>query len=202
MKKDLMRTGKKVVEKNLVMTTGGNISFRRGNVVYIKAKGTSLSSKNKKDYVSIDLKTGKCKGGIPSSEKYMHIACYKVRSDIKAVLHLHPVFSTAVANSKIKPGAVSYELVALLGSEILKAKYKPSGSHELAKEISRLIKKANAVLMPNHGLVVVGKTLKEGLKRALAVERACQTLIFSRLLGLFNFLPKKEAKRIISLYRK
>ena len=132
----------------------------------------------------------------------MHLACYRKRPDIKAVLHLHPVFSTAVANSKIKLKTISYELAASLGSELVRAKYKPSGSRSLAKEIGRLIKKHNAILMPNHGIIVVGNSLDSALKRVFAVERACQTLVFSRLLGIHSFLPKKEAKRIMALYNK
>ena len=130
----------------------------------------------------------------------MHIACYQKRLDIDTVLHLHPVFSTAVANSKIKLGAIIYELSASLGSELVRAKYKPSGSKALAKEISKLIKTHNAILMPNHGIIVIGKGLYSTFKRAFTVERACKTLIFSRLLGLFSFLPKKEAKRIAKVY--
>ena len=102
----------------------------------------------------------------------------------------------------MKPGLITYELAAILASELTKAKYKPSGGKALAVEIGRLIKKSNAILMPNHGLLTVGKTPDEALERALAVERACQTLIFSRLLGTFKFLPKNEAKRIIKLYEK
>jgi L-fuculose-phosphate aldolase len=208
----LIKIGKKAVEEKFVVASGGNISARRGGFVFIKTSGPGLGSPDKKDYAKVNLKTGKPVNPPsasprgehtrqPSSELPFHIACYKARSDIGAVIHLHPVFSTAVANSAVKPGAISYELLACLGSELLKAKPKPAGSFALAKEVARLIKKTNAILLPNHGLITVGKTIDAAFTRALAVERACQTLIFSRLLGLHKFLPRKEAKRIISLYR-
>jgi len=202
LRKKLIKIGKSIVKDGLALDTGGNISARSGNTIFIKAKKISLSSGNINSYVLLDLQTGKCKKGTPSSEKYMHIACYKKRPDIDTVLHLHPVFSTAVANSKIKLGPISYELSASLNSELVRAKHKPSGSQALAKEISKLISKCNAILMPNHGIIVVGKGLKRTFERALAVERACKTLIFSRLLGLSSFLPKKEAKRIAKIYDK
>ncbi|OGW76134.1 MAG: hypothetical protein A2Z72_01235 [Omnitrophica bacterium RBG_13_46_9] len=200
----LIRIGRKAVKYKLVFASGGNISVRYGCGMYIKTKGARLDSSNGKNYMWADLNTGRrtAKVGIvPSAEKYMHGACYKARKDINAVLHFHPVFSTAVANSRIKLGPISYELLACLGSGILRAKYKPAGSMSLAIEIASLLKKTNAVLMPNHGLLTVGRDLDEAFERALAVERACQTLVFSRLLGLFTFLPKKEAKRIIAFTR-
>jgi len=197
----LIKTGKKVVRQGLVVAKGGNISARAGDYMYIKTKGSMLDSPRIHDYTRVNIKTLECTGGVPSSEKYVHLACYKERDDIRAVLHLHPVFCTAVANSKLKVKPVSYELLASLGSEIAKASYKPAGSRKLASEIAAKIKKSNAVLMPNHGVVVVAKDLETALERALVVERACQTLVFSRMLGLPGFLPKKEARRIISLYK-
>jgi len=202
MRKKLIIIGKKSVKKNLVSASGGNISARCGNYIYIKAKKTRLDSSKPNDYVLVDLRTQKTKKGFPSSEKPMHIACYTARPDVGAVVHVHPVFSTAVANSNMKLGLLTYEIAATLASNLVRACYKPSGSRALAGEIGRLIKKSNAILMPNHGLLTVGKTPDEAFERALAVERACQTLIFSRLLGAFKFLPKNEAKRIIKLYKK
>ncbi len=196
----MAKTGKKIVQKGLVVASGGNISAKSNGCMFIKAKGTGLDDRKPSCYVCVDLKTGKSRKGIPSSEKYMHMACYKARPGVKAVVHIHPVFATAVANSRVPLKAVSYELLACLGSEMVRAKYKPSGSRALAREIGSKIKKYNAVLMPNHGILVVADTLDTAFKRAEAVERACMTLIFSRLMGVTKFLPRKEAARIIKLY--
>jgi L-fuculose-phosphate aldolase len=196
---ELVKTGRRIVKSGLVISSGGNISARHGSLIYIKRKGVGLDS-DRKDYVCVDIKTGKCLDGVPSVERQMHMACYKRRDDINAVVHLHPVFSTAVANSHIKLGPISYELLSCLGSGLCRARYKPSGSAALAGEISSLIGRHNAILMPNHGILVVAKTLGQAYQRAHSCERACQLLVFSRLLGAYSFLPKKEAKRIISLY--
>lgn len=200
-RKDLIKTGKHLVKDKFVIANGGNISVRTGHFIYIKAKGACLDSPKKRDYVRIDLRTNKPTAGIPSSEQYIHIACYKKRPDIKAVLHLHPVFSTAVANSRIKLGPISYELLSSLGSPLVRARYKPAGSAKLAREIPSVVRKANGILLPNHGLLALGEDLDVALERAVAIERACKVLVFSRLLGLYRFLPRREAKRIISFYR-
>jgi len=198
--KELINVGRKLVKDGLVVASGGNISARCGDKVLIKARKYPLDSKSPESFVLMDM-SGDCKAGEPSSEKYMHLACYTARPDVNAVIHLHPVFSTAVANSSIKMGQVSYELAACLASDLKKAVYKASGSKELAREISRVIKRCNAVLMPNHGIITVGKDIETAYQRAVACERACQTLIFSKLLGLSRFLPRKEALRIMRLYK-
>jgi L-fuculose-phosphate aldolase len=197
----LARTGRTAARKRYVVGTGGNISARRGRFMYIKAGGASLASATPRDYLCVDITTGKHARRTPSAETLMHLACYRTRPDARACAHLHPVFSTAVANAAISLGPVSYELLAVVRSGVVRARYKSAGSRALAGEIERLIKKANAILMPNHGLLAVGGTPDEALARAEAVERACQTLVFSRLFGLSRFLPKKEAKRIINMYK-
>jgi L-fuculose-phosphate aldolase len=205
LRKDLVSAGRSIVRAGLVVASGGNISARIGSTMFIKSRGSRLDSSDPDEYVAVDVGTLKQISGLgkyePSSEKLMHQACYAVRKDINAVLHLHPVFSTAVSNSKVKAGPITYELAACLGSHMIKAKYKPSGSKALAMEIRRLIKAHNAILMPNHGILVVGDNIGKAAERAKAVERACQILVFSRLLGVYKFLPKKEADRIISIYR-
>ncbi|MDD4203346.1 MAG: class II aldolase/adducin family protein [Candidatus Omnitrophica bacterium] len=203
--KTLIKYGKKAIKDKLVIALGGNISIRQKDHILIKAKGVSLSTSKAENYIKVFIDVGAdlcvCpKQEKPSSEVAFHLACYKARKDINAVVHVHPVFSTAVANSNIKLECVSYEEAAALCSQIIRSKYFPSGSIALAKEIGKCVKTHNAILMPNHGSITVGKDLGQAYTRALAVERACQTLVASRSLGTMKFLPKNEAKRIIEIY--
>lgn len=195
---DLIKVGQRLYREGYVISKGGNISIRRGNYIYIKRRGAPLSTSRPADYIAVELRTGKCRSGaIPSTEKSLHILAYRTRPDINTVLHLHPVFSTAVANSKLKVGFVSYELISVLHSPLVKARYRPAGSISLAEEVARLLRRSNAVLMPNHGIVVVADSIMSGYERVRAVERACQILIFTRLTRLYKFLPVREARRII-----
>src|SRR3989338_6734727 len=129
-RKILVEFGRKIVNERLVLATGGNISARNGNCIYIKAKSARLDSPDVKTYVSVNLQSGKCKDGIPSSEACVHIACYKARKDINAIFHLHPVFSTTVANADTKIKFKGYELLSCLGSEVVRSRYKPAGSEK------------------------------------------------------------------------
>ncbi len=64
------------------------------------------------------------------------------------------------------------------------APYAPSASQELADAASsELAKGRNAVLLANHGVVVVGRDLREAARRALEVERLAKIYIGAALLG-------------------
>lgn len=200
--KDLVNTGKEISRAGLIIGEGGNISARSGNVIYIKKKAVMMAKAKTADYIPVDIKTGKPlrKMDKPSTEIYLHLACYRARKDIGAVIHTHPVFATAVgiANIDIKP--ISYEMAVNLKSHVAKIGYIKTGTPQLGKEVGRAVRRHNAVLLKNHGLVTVGKDLQEALLRTLAVERAAMTYIFCKVLGKIGFLKREEYLQFFSSY--
>lgn len=182
--RDLIKIGKKIYKLSLVIGEGGNISARCDDLVYIKKKGASMAAGKKSDYVAIDIYTGKSlrKNSEPSSEIHMHLACYKARKDVGAVIHTHPVFATALAAAgrRIKP--LTYEALVNVKSDIAWIGFLAPGSRRLGKAVGQAVKKHNAVLLKNHGLLTVGRDLKEALLRTIVVERAAMTCVASRML--------------------
>ena len=98
MKKDVVKFGKLLYDKDLTSATSGNISVFDGKSVFITATGTALGFLNEDDVVEIDLDGNELENGKKaSSEKKMHLAIYKLRPDIKAIIHCHSPFATAFA---------------------------------------------------------------------------------------------------------
>lgn len=183
--KELPAIGKKIDRYGLVIGEGGNISARRGRVVYIKRRNASMAAGKTADYIPIDVNTGKpighgCK---PSTETPMHLACYRARKDVKAVIHTHPIFVTAMGISGISFKSLSYEARVYLKSSIAAVPYIKPGSAALGKTVGRAIKKHNAVILKNHGLVTVGKDIKEAFLRTLATERAALIYVLCKLIS-------------------
>ena len=123
--KNLIAIGRKIESCGLVIGEGGNISARCGDVMYIKRKGVSLAGKKLADYIPVEIKTGKIIGkiGEPSTEIDMHLACYKARKDIGAVVHTHPVFITALGIAAVGLERVSYEAKVHLKGGIVSLPY-------------------------------------------------------------------------------
>ena len=177
--KDLLKIGKKISQAGLIIGEGGNISTRQGNIVYIKRRAASMGNAKLTDYIPLNIKTGKPlrKRDLPSTEIYMHLACYRTRKDIGAVIHTHPVFATAVAIANVDIKPVTYELGVNVKSPIAKIGHVKPGTPALGRAVGRAIRKHNALLLKNHGLVTVGRDLEEAFLRTLAVERAALTLM-------------------------
>ena len=192
--KDLINIGKDIDRCGLIIGEGGNISAKSGRIIYIKKRAASMGKAGVNDYIPIDIKTGEPlrEKDKPSTEIYMHLACYRARKDIGAVIHTHPVYATAlgIANIDIKP--LSYEMAVNLKSHIARLNYVRAGTPELGRAVGRAVKEHNAVLLKNHGVVTIGKNLQEAFLRTLAVERAASGYICCRILGKVMFLKRSD----------
>jgi L-fuculose-phosphate aldolase len=190
--RNLAELGRKVSRYGFVIGEGGNISARDGDIVYIKRKGASMGEATANAYIPLDIKTGKPlrKTDKPSTEIYMHLECYRTRKYIGAVIHSHPVFTTAlgILNVNLKP--LSYEMAVNLNSDIARIGYMKPGTPQLGRAVGRAIRKHNAILLKNHGLVTVGRNLDEAFLRTLAIERGASVYICCKLLGKVGFSKK------------
>jgi L-fuculose-phosphate aldolase len=135
------------------------------------------------DLVEIDLRSGATRGRRrPSSEWRMHALVYEKRPDVHAVVHHHGPWSTAAAVARVTVPVVVDEAADI--GEIPTAPYAPSASEELAEIVSTsLTRECNAVFLANHGVITVGRSLREAVRRAHQVERSTQIYIGALILG-------------------
>lgn len=200
-KKELVDLGRKLTDKGLVVGPGGNTSARLGNIIYMKASGITFEKATESDYIGVDLKTGEVVYGQkkPTCEILMHLECYLGREDISAVVHTHPPYAIAYAMLGKTLKQFTPDFVAVINSDVPTIKYVIPAGKELATEVSKTIKKYNAVLMANHGLLTVGTNLKEAYYRTLLVEDSCKTVISAQSLGRMRYFTKKEVDAVDNL---
>jgi ribulose-5-phosphate 4-epimerase/fuculose-1-phosphate aldolase len=86
-----------------------------------------------------------------------------------------------VAGLDIPP--VLDELVVLTGGPIRVADYALPETQELGRNAMTTLRFRQGVLLQNHGLITVGRTLQETQEINELVERAAQVFVLSRILG-------------------
>lgn len=171
---------RRLYKYKLTTTSGGNISvLMRDNTILITPSSSDKGSMRSDEIGHMELE-GRIIGPEfkPSIESEMHIAIYKVRPDVRAVVHAHPVTASAfsASNSKINTRYIS-ESYAILG-EIAYSEYFNMGTEDLADAVADAAIHANCVVMRNHGALTVGETLFEAFDRMEVLENAAQiTLI-------------------------
>lgn len=201
LRKQLARFGKRIADEHLVVGPGGNISARIRNRMLIKASGVPLEEARPEDYIALDIATGTAleKGGRPSSEVPMHLACYRVRPDVGAVVHTHPPFATGVACAGVTLRPMFPDFVAIIGSDVPTLPFVIPCGEELAMVVSQAVSKANAALMGNHGAITVGANLREAFYRAMLLEVAAQGLVAGTIVGKMRYLSREEVDTIRGL---
>ena len=184
-KKLLVAYGKKLLDKNLVAGTSGNLSLRgQADEIYITPSGMDYLEITEDDIVKINF-MGEILEGVkkPSSEWMMHVEIYKNYPNYNAIVHTHPPIATAFAVSRKKIPLILIEMKPFLGGEIEVAPFKPSGSLELAKSLIPYLKKSNSCLLANHGVVSCGKNIESAFLSAEYVEDAAKIYYYSLNIG-------------------
>jgi L-fuculose-phosphate aldolase len=162
----------------------GNVSLKTSEGIYITATRTLKANASPDDVCLIDLNGNLLEGKRPpSTESAMHTFLYASRRDIGGIVHTHPPCATAFAAAQ-KPinQAVFPEVILDVGPVPL-ALYATPGGEEVPRSLAPFARWANAVLLANHGVVVVGETLDEAFYRTEKLEHAAKTLILAQSLG-------------------
>ncbi len=193
--------GKRLTQKGVVGTFEGNISVidRENRKVYITPSGQAKELLTP-DMIAICDEEGnyidRREGLKSSSETIMHLAMYKMREDINAVIHCHAPFCTAFAvnHEPIRTKAIA-EINVMFNGEIPLLPYGEPGTIHLVDGYEQH-KDKDVVLLANHGMLAVGKDLITAYGNTITVEMAAKILFISRLMGKNVDIPETELAKL------
>jgi L-fuculose-phosphate aldolase len=192
--------GRRVMQSGLSAGTGGNISARDGDIVWMKAGGLAMDELTPANLCGIDAATGRQVRGelTPTSELNMHLAVYRARADVQAVFHVHPPCLSGVVSAGIQYRHLVSESVFYLG-RVVTIPYVTPTTRALAEAVAAAVVEGDTLLMPNHGLLATGATMREAFHRCMVAEDAAQALVAARIVGTPRFLTDEEVRAIRAL---
>lgn len=200
-KEDVAYFMRRLYNQRLTTTSGGNISLRLENQVYITPSQTDKAIIKAEEVgvlsISGENQTPHLK---PSMESKMHLAIYHLRPDVKAIVHAHPVFATSFCISKkeIKTNLAG-ESWAVVGVPV-KADYRLMGTKDLADVVATASLNGNVILLENHGVLAVGESLMQAYDRLEVTEAAAKVTFITDLMGERKELKASELKEIDKLF--
>lgn len=199
----IVTTGRRLYERRILASIEGNMSVRLpDDRIVATPSGINKGFMEPADMVVTDLEgipEEPEAGGKPSSEIRMHLAIYRVRPDLKAIVHAHPTVATgyAVAGRQL-PAAVLAEIVATLGC-IPIAPYGTPSTDELAEAVIGPIRNYDALLLANHGALTAGDSLQQAEERMYQLEHFAEVSLVAELLGGPQPFSVEEVERLSSL---
>lgn len=186
--------GVELVESGLVDGTWGNISARvSAELLAITPTGRDYRSLGAEDIVLVDIATGESEGGRPSTETPLHLALYRERPEIGAVVHTHSMSASTVAAARREVPPILDDFAQIVGPSLRTADYAIPGSGRMAKVVVKAMRGRMAALLANHGAIAVGRGMKEALLCARMVEKGCRVFIEAEFLGGAKPLAPVEA---------
>jgi L-fuculose-phosphate aldolase len=206
-KQEVMDACRRIVAAGLVAGSSGNVSRRvvgpdGAPLVIITPTRLPYHRLTVDDILVIDMEGDPVEGeGVPSSETLVHLAAYRARADVGAVIHTHSLYASALSVAGLEIPPIFDEQVVFLGGPVSVAEYAIAGGQELADNACAALGEGNAVLLSNHGVVGVGADLDEAASICELVERLAQVYVFAHGLGQVRPLPENAVEVEKKIFR-
>lgn len=194
--------GKLLYDRGYVAANDGNLSMKvEPDRLLVTPSGVSKGRLTPDMLLVTDLEGNVLEGNRhPSSETKMHLAVYRGRPDVGAVVHAHPPVSTAFAVCRrgMETPYLS-ELVTGLGAVPCTPSFAMLSTDEVPRSVEPYLADHCAVLLANHGALTWGEDLWEAFDRMETVEHTAKILLNARLLGDPVALTQEETAELRSM---
>lgn len=195
----LEKYANELVNSGLVVGAGGNLSMRDEEYMYISPSGFDLKDINKDQWVKVNIETGEVYGDLkPSSEILMHLVCFQENPEINAVLHAHPTYSVAVSSAGKDIPPLFPDFPAMI-KQVAYIDYIIPTTELLANEVVKYVKENEVIVLRNHGVITLGKTMKEAYFFMQLTEESAKVYSISQLFGGARILTDEECESLRNL---
>jgi L-fuculose-phosphate aldolase len=202
---DIVEVGRRIAQRGYVAANDGNISVRiDDSSILCTPTGVAKGYMTPDMIAKVDIASGrKLEGEFPiSSETKMHLAVYKERPDVGAVVHAHPPYATGFAVAGIPlTRCVLPEVIISMGSIPLCVYGTPS-TMEIPESMMSYIDKHDAFLLANHGALTVGADVFQALFRMESMEHFAHISFVARTLGKENVLNQEQFNKLVDVRKK
>lgn len=199
-RREIVRVGKLLYERSLVVAADGNVSVRLDDGRIIATPTQVCKGRMTEDALAVvDIDGKSLNDTRVSSEIKMHLLIYRERDDVKSVVHAHPPHGTAfaVAGLSIDQPVLS-EVILTLGCVPLTPYGTPS-TEELTDAMRPFVKQHNALLMANHGAVAYGSDVWQAFDRMETLEHTAKITILSRIVGRPQNISPGDIEKLINV---
>jgi len=204
LREDLCAVGRRLSERGYVTSYEGNLSARLPDGTILCTPTMRCKSLlTPADLCTVGPDGGQLCGPNPrTSEIQMHLAIYRQRPDVHAVVHSHPPHATAfaVAGEPI-PNGVLAEVEVYLGV-VPTVPYETPGTEKFAALVARHVDRTNTLLLANHGAVSFSATAEKALAFTEVLDAYCRVLLLARPLGSVRKMSDAQVAELLQLKKR
>jgi len=185
----------RMLERAGFIDHSGHGSVRRDVASFHINSGASVrGSLTVDDIVTVDLQGSVLEGAAkPPLEFHIHSEIYRARSDVNAVLHLHPQWSTLLTMTGVNYRPV-YAQGVLLGDIPVLDSPLSVNTKAMGEKLVSTLGDGRAVLLKSHGAVIVGSDLIEAFALAAYLEENAHRQYMAMQIGAPYVFSEDEQK--------
>jgi L-fuculose-phosphate aldolase len=167
----LVTAAQRLDAQGFMPSKSGNLSVRTTRGFLVTPSGLPYAETTPGDLVELALDGTVLAGNRrPSSEWRLHQAIYQARPEAGSVVHTHSPLATALSCARRGIPPFHYMIVLGGGRDIRCAGYATFGTAALADAMLAGLEGRRAVLLANHGVITLGRTLAGAVTLAQEVE--------------------------------
>lgn len=203
-RKEVARFMRRLYDRGLTTTSGGNISLRVSEeVIVITPSATDKGRMKWGDVGVLSIMGENLTPNLkPSIEFALHLNIFRKMKDVCAIVHAHPVFASSF--TAMKKGTINTSLTAEARAICGVPRFVPyamMGSAELADVVAQNAEEADILLLENHGILTTGASLLQAFDKLEVLENAAKMTLITEISGNKRMLSPFRIREIDKLFR-
>ena len=187
-------------------TTRGHVTVKsHDHRYYIKPWGVGFEEVTAEDFLGMDLDGNLVEGkGRLHGELPLHLETYRRRKEVSSIVHVHPqhsVILSSILGEKMR--VIGQHAMPFAGKIPIYESAELVLSKKQGVKLAQTLGDSRAVLMRNHGIVTVGRTIEEAVILAIDFEKAAEehlkVFMFKKILEVPSKISEKMTANIYSL---
>lgn len=196
---DIVTVCKRMWQKGWVANHDGNVTARLGPELLATPTAVSKADIIPEIILTLDMEGKKIAGpGKSFSEINLHLAAYKARPDIQAVVHAHPPYATALgACGRAIENIFIPEAIVSIGNNVPVVPYSMPGSAEGAESVANALYESNVVILQGNGVLAVGADIMQAYLRIELVEHLAKMATIASQIGTPFEIPAEDVSKLL-----
>lgn len=199
----VLHTANLLPKYGLVWMAGGTVCARdpeSGRVV-VTPSGLPYDNLAPDDMIVTDMQMQVVEGKYrPSVALNLWTGILAARPDVHAIIHTHSPYATAFSVINQPMPVVTETMADWFGAPVPVSPYLHVEDPNFVSLPIEILGSGYAVLLGNHGPIVLGETLERGLERAVTLEEAARTYSIACTLGSPVALSAQQAQASFEYY--
>jgi len=134
----------------------------------------------------------------PHSERFIHSEIFRARPDVNAVIHTHPVYTTAFIATGRRMRALNQGGAIFSGHlPVFKDTIDLIRTKAMGAAVAQCLGQEHAVLMHSHGVAMAAETLEAAVVLCVMLEEAARIQLLAEPIGFDDFaFPADDVERL------